>query len=283
MANGEVLFVRGGKQVGSGAEDCGSTTEDDVWDDTALVEAYDRAVNLAKEEVARRMGLETNALKKDSTHANKKNNRKKKNNSNKDWRVGSHCRAVYSEDGQIYEATIVSIQSNAGTCVIQYVGYNNNEVVPLKNLLPSAGDAARARQMAQASVEEQNDENGLKMEYSDGEGSKGPSSIKSASYSKIYPNKKDWPVQGGRMSGRAGPYPPQFSPTHMPPMGLPPMVVPPPPPPQLTSCFPDEDTEALSAMLLSWYMSGFHTGYYQGLQHYKKTQNSIRRNPSRKT
>jgi survival motor neuron protein len=38
------------------------------------------------------------------------------------------------------------------------------------------------------------------------------------------------------------------------------MVVPPPPPPHLTANYPEEDTEALSAMLISWYMSGFHTG-----------------------
>lgn len=38
------------------------------------------------------------------------------------------------------------------------------------------------------------------------------------------------------------------------------MVVPPPPPPHLTGSFPEEDAEALSAMLMSWYMSGFHTG-----------------------
>jgi hypothetical protein len=28
----------------------------------------------------------------------------------------------------------------------------------------------------------------------------------------------------------------------------------------LTASFPEEDAEALSAMLMSWYMSGFHTG-----------------------
>lgn len=32
---------------------------EDVWDDTALIQAYDRAVNLAKEEVAKRIAMDT--------------------------------------------------------------------------------------------------------------------------------------------------------------------------------------------------------------------------------
>ena len=35
-----------------------TATADDVWDDTALIKAYDKAVNLAKSEVVKRMGME---------------------------------------------------------------------------------------------------------------------------------------------------------------------------------------------------------------------------------
>ncbi|GLG96669.1 uncharacterized protein GBIM_03586 [Gryllus bimaculatus] len=48
-----------------------------------------------------------------------------------------------------------------------------------------------------------------------------------------------------------------------------PTTLPPPPPLSVTSSLPLGDSEALSAMLMSWYMSGFHTGYYQGLQQAK--------------
>lgn len=37
-------------------------------------------------------------------------------------------------------------------------------------------------------------------------------------------------------------------------------MVPPPLPPDVLSGLPSDDSEALSAMLMSWYMSGFHTG-----------------------
>lgn len=32
--------------------------DEDVWDDTALIQAYDKAVNLAKEEVAKRIAMD---------------------------------------------------------------------------------------------------------------------------------------------------------------------------------------------------------------------------------
>lgn len=34
------------------------TGNDNVWDDSALIEAYDKAINLAKEEVIKRMGMD---------------------------------------------------------------------------------------------------------------------------------------------------------------------------------------------------------------------------------
>lgn len=39
-------------------------------------------------------------------------------------------------------------------------------------------------------------------------------------------------------------------------------MVPPPLPPHILASLPGDDSEALSAMLMSWYMSGFHTGSY---------------------
>lgn len=49
-------------------------------------------------------------------------------------------------------------------------------------------------------------------------------------------------------------------------------IIPPPPPPHMfrNLCEDENETEAMSAMLISWYMSGYHTGYYQGLKMSKK-------------
>ena len=38
---------------------------------------------------------------------------------------------------------------------------------------------------------------------------------------------------------------------------------PPPPPPVLDEDVVEGDSEALYSMLIAWYMSGYHTGYYQ--------------------
>jgi hypothetical protein len=38
------------------------------------------------------------------------------------WQVGAPCRAVYSGDGAVYEATIDAIFYDKGTCVIKYIG-----------------------------------------------------------------------------------------------------------------------------------------------------------------
>ena len=50
------------------------------------------------------------------------------------WKVGDHCRATFSEDGLKYEAEILSIDHEAGTCFVRYVSYGNEEEQELKDL-----------------------------------------------------------------------------------------------------------------------------------------------------
>lgn len=38
------------------------------------------------------------------------------------WVVGSPCRAVYSEDGELYEAKVTKIFENTGTCMVEFIG-----------------------------------------------------------------------------------------------------------------------------------------------------------------
>ena len=39
----------------------------------------------------------------------------------------------------------------------------------------------------------------------------------------------------------------------------------PPPPPPVSSSDVAHDNDALASMLMAWYLSGYHTGYYQVL------------------
>lgn len=51
------------------------------------------------------------------------------------WQVGDSCCAYWSEDGQLYAATISSIDQNRGTCVVLFTGYGNEEEQNLEDLL----------------------------------------------------------------------------------------------------------------------------------------------------
>ncbi|NWI33797.1 SMN protein, partial [Sula dactylatra] len=76
----------------------------------------------------------------------RKNNKKNRNRKKgitvplKQWKVGDSCNAVWSEDGNMYLATIASINQKRGTCVVTYMGYGNQEEQNLSDLLPAACD-----------------------------------------------------------------------------------------------------------------------------------------------
>lgn len=109
-----------------------------------MIEAYDKAVKLAQDEVLKRMSSQ-----KSSTDTNKKSQTK----SHQQWKVGDKCRCEYSEDHMYYEADIIDIIYPTGMCIVKYVGYENEEKVSLKALMPSEGEAARFRQIQQATNE----------------------------------------------------------------------------------------------------------------------------------
>lgn len=69
------------------------------------------------------------------------------------WKAGDQCRAVFSEDGLVYDAEILSVDQQAGTCVVRYRGYGNEEEHILDNLKPAPGRRPRSQQkMSDAEV-----------------------------------------------------------------------------------------------------------------------------------
>ena len=56
------------------------------------------------------------------------------------WTTGSKCRARWSTDGKLYDATIVSKHPDNRTCTVRYNEYNNEEILPLLSLLPARSD-----------------------------------------------------------------------------------------------------------------------------------------------
>lgn len=51
-------------------------------------------------------------------------------------RPGARCLAPYSVDGDYYEATIVSIDANDGSCSVDYSGYDETATVFVSELKP---------------------------------------------------------------------------------------------------------------------------------------------------
>ncbi|XP_071526776.1 uncharacterized protein Smn isoform X2 [Panulirus ornatus] len=194
---------------------------------------------------------------RDQSSTNSKKKKKKRNKKKMDWHVGDPCRSRFSEDGIWYEATVVSLSCTNGMCTVRYVGYNNEEEVPIHRLLKSLGDAARRKQMDLAD---------------DGQ------SEQSDLCSSVIESDLQSDTDGERTCKRhRTPHMPPSHPGMMPPPNFrtggghftpPPHLPQLPPPPALTMDLSSDPqtSEALHTMLMSWYMTGYHTGYYQGLR-----------------
>ncbi|XP_012256286.2 survival motor neuron protein [Athalia rosae] len=249
----DVLFVRSNSKSNMAA------ANDDVWDDTVLIKAYDRAVNLAKNKVAKRMGVEAQSTshgKQGKTQNQKQNRHAAK--PYKKWVVGSPCRAVWSEDGEVYEAQIQKIYENSGTCLVKFIGYDNIDKVEISSLAESLGLAAQVAQTKEANADKVSNSS-IDLQESGSIGNPEVTHTGDEVEMECETEPRKFPqssIAGGTLLGlSAGMIPPA-----------------PPLPPQLMTRLPESDDDALSSMLMSWYISGFHTGYYHGIKQAKENQ-----------
>lgn len=280
---GEVVFQRG-------VDD----DDADLWDDSALIKAYDNAISTIKRAVKEPSQTLVNGEKKPKHHKKSKKNRQNrdKNCAVQNWQVGNNCMAIYSEDGYSYEAVIASIDPVNRTCVVKYRGYGNEEKQKLEDLLPVCSEESSTNRQSETESDLPSDHDGTdahQSHVSSGASSCSASvSSQRSSRNHKHGNSPRTPV-GANHSHRAmpsfkafGPPPgttPPFAYNGVPPMfggmpysALPPKpmmpVIPPPILPDAASITDDKD--ALYGMLISWYMSGYHTGYYQCLKQMEK-------------
>ncbi|UJR10872.1 hypothetical protein I4U23_015059 [Adineta vaga] len=120
------------------------------------------------------------------------------------WKLGDLCLCPYSEDGLLYKATIITIESSS--CTVSFDDYGNEEIHALTDI--------------QVRTDDEQPEILSPMEQQD--------------------TTTDIPL--------ATPLPP------------------PPPPPLFPVLSSNEDNDTLSATLMSWYLAGYHTGFYQGMK-----------------
>ncbi|XP_019369125.1 PREDICTED: survival motor neuron protein 1-like isoform X1 [Gavialis gangeticus] len=151
------------------------------------------------------------------------------------WQVGDACRVVWLEDGLLYPATVRSVDAAAGTCLVEFDGYGNREEQTLEDLLPPESSP--------------HGNPASKVEEDAHRVPRRPSPLPS------------WQLPHGRRKPSAtGKWA-----HHLPPLPLPSKLMPPPPPQDLL-CPDCEEEDALACMLLSWHLSGYHTGFYMGLR-----------------
>ncbi|XP_052515155.1 survival motor neuron protein [Budorcas taxicolor] len=265
-----VLFRRG----------TGESDDSDVWDDTALIKAYDKAVASFKHALKNGDISEASEKPKGTPKrksAKNKSQRKNTSSPSKQWKVGDKCCAIWSEDGCIYPATIASIDFKRETCVVVYTGYGNREEQNLSDLLSPTSEVANIEQNAQ----ENENESQISTDESENS-SRSPlnkpnnTRSRAAPWNSFLPPPPHMPGSG-LGPGKAGlnfsgpppppPPPPHFLSCWLPPFPAGPPMIPPPPP-----ICPDslDDADALGSMLISWYMSGYHTGYYMGFKQSQK-------------
>ncbi|XP_067087284.1 survival motor neuron protein 1 [Osmerus mordax] len=275
MANGctGVLFARG----------AGHSDDSDIWDDTALIKAYDKAVASFKTALK---GEEDTPPTKDNPGKKRKNDKKNQSRKRsnfppeKEWHVGDSCSAYWSEDGQLYAATISTIHENKGTCVVVFTDYGNQEEQNLCDLLSESSEVEEPLPNVvtepESSTEESDRSSTHQHSHPQPHSKPKPKSPKApptwAPGFPGFPFPPGPPPMPGfrpganRRSRGSGSAPPGWPPM----MACGPPMIPPPPP-----MSPDmEDDDAMGSMLISWYMSGYHTGYYLGLKQGRKEATS---------
>ncbi|NXX28084.1 SMN protein, partial [Nicator chloris] len=250
--------------------------DSDIWDDTALIKAYDKAVASFKNALKNGECSEPSDKQEQRLMIKRKNHKKNRNRKKsntaplKQWKVGDSCSAVWSEDGNLYPATIASINQKRGTCVVTYTGYGNQEEQNLSDLLPPTSDET-VNEMGHSG------ENENETPYSTDESEKSSQSSRNknnCTKARFSPQNLRFPTPPppapglGRVSSTLIEIiyvpllrltPPSFLSCWPPPFPAGPPLIPPPPPMRPDSA---EDDEALGSMLIAWYMSGYHTGYY---------------------
>lgn len=219
------------------------SSNEDIWDDRLLIKAYEQAIQLQSSDVAKSIAENTN--KKSTSPQLQTCNMSveeeaESEQTTKTYNVGDNVRATYHEDNIDYEARIISIDESSSTCVVKFIGYDNEQIVRLMDLVDSWGDDEQQKQVneAAAAVDAETEESNEDSEEN--------------TYPKeIYRNHA-------------------FHQSSLPAPPIPPM------PPMLKHSL-GEDSEHFSAMLMSWYMSGYYTGLYQGHKLAKQSKKSLKR------
>ncbi|XP_033478467.1 uncharacterized protein LOC117254361 isoform X2 [Epinephelus lanceolatus] len=215
-----------------------------------------------------------------------------------EWKPGSHCRAVYSEDGLVYPAVILWVKGQR--CCVRFNDYNNEEEQDVCSLLspdelhgPSRASAAKGSSwkssVTSSNVEwkksrreerQQGERGGERRREENHVGDRG-GEVKEKLSSKVEKEAEEKKTGNQQTDGaeklanHSFCFFPPFPPPPQSGSGGPVSFIPPPPPPLWTFAGRDSSgstgVDASSSMLMLWYMCGFHTGSYMAQQVFKSS------------
>ncbi|KAL3047849.1 hypothetical protein OYC64_021921 [Pagothenia borchgrevinki] len=220
-----------------------------------------------------------------------------------DWKPGSRCRAVYSEDSMVYPAVVLWVKGER--CCVRFDGYENKEEQEVSALLSlgalhgnSMGAAAKGnnwKQSATSSGSKTNvdwkrrrrEENqGERAGREENQGERGGRERRSGGREEEQQNfswLKDKASNNHQSKVEKESEEKQNDETQTPPnmfSFFPPFAPPPPgsgdsvsfipPPPPLWTFGSSAGADSSSSMLMLWYMCGFHTGSYMARQAFNK-------------
>jgi len=107
--------------------DEGDEEDEDIWDDSLLIAAYDRAVQSIRSEIPN-----TSV----AAAVEKKPTRNKNKSRAVWWSVGDKCLALYAEDGLYYDAVVLMVKPKQRMATIRFEEYGDEADVSFADLLP---------------------------------------------------------------------------------------------------------------------------------------------------
>ncbi|KAK5870265.1 hypothetical protein PBY51_024917 [Eleginops maclovinus] len=207
-----------------------------------------------------------------------------------DWKPGSRCRAVYSEDNLVYPAVVLWVKD--GRCCVRFDGYENEEEQDVSALLsrrelhgPSIAATAKATTGSRVTAAAEAAKNNMdwkrrRREENQGQNARGEtrSAVKGDEQqnfswlkdkSRNTQSKVEKEAEEKQKDDSQKPpnnifsfFPPFAPPT---PRSMDSVSFIPPSPP-LWTFGSSADADPSSSMLMLWYMCGFHTGSYMAQQ-----------------
>ncbi|XP_026179053.1 survival motor neuron protein-like isoform X2 [Mastacembelus armatus] len=200
-----------------------------------------------------------------------------------DWKPGSRCRAVYSEDGLVYPAVVLWVKGQR--CCVRFDEYNNEEEQdvcsllspnelhgPGKSTTKGSSETSSSFDWRRRREESQGGRGGVRRAQRHDEQNL-PWAKERGGHSKVEREAEKKKEEAAKPSSDSFPLFPPFTPPAQ--LGSA-FFIPPPPPPPLWMCGGKEPSDSsgiddVSSMLMLWYMCGFHTGSYMAQQRFRST------------